>query len=198
MKITFLRHGSLLSPYDNYNSLTLSELSQLARQDIDPSIDTSKIFNQITNNNHISRKYDALFVSQSQRTNDTARELAKEINLPTQVKLKELNEILFDPSNLVTEAEYENDKLVIIRRKLFESLANDSNLESGKKVIARVHKLNQMLKSSKYDSVLIITHGFFMRYLDIFYRQKSLDFSETALNQAINFDYTSGFTVIIG
>jgi broad specificity phosphatase PhoE len=197
MKITFLRHGALLSPYDNYNSLTLSALSQLARQDIDPSIDPSKIFDQLTHANHILRRYDALFVSESQRTSDTACKLAKKIKLPTQVKLKELNEILFDPSKLVTETEYQNDKLVIIRQKLFESLVNDSNLESGKKVIDRVHKLNQILKLSDGDSVLVITHGFFMRYLDIFYRQKSLDFSEAALNQAINYDYTSGFTVII-
>lgn len=196
MKITFLRHGSLLPPFDDYNSLSLDELTRLARQKIDPSIDPSKIDSRLVGADFFERKYDELFVSSSRRTHDTAIELGKKIDLPRIIELKELNEILFDPSQLVTEQEYEREKLAAIRRKLFESLAKDSNIEPGKKVIERLISLDKTFHSSDAESVLVITHGFFMRYLDIFYRQKSHIFNEKALNQAVNYDYASGFTVI--
>lgn len=197
MKITFLRHGPLLEPFDNYNELSLHELSQLAKQEIDPSVDTSKINVGISTNDYLLKKYDVLYVSESQRTSDTAAELSKTISLPPEIKLQELNEIVFDPSELVTEKEYEKEKLTIIRKSLFRSLADNSNIETGEKVLQRISKLEKILKRTKADAVLIITHGFFMRYLDIFYRHNSQDFSEEALNQAINYDYASGFTVLV-
>lgn len=197
MKITFLRHGPLLEPFDNYNELSLHELSQLAKQEIDPSVDTSKINVGISTNDYLLKKYDVLYLSESQRTSDTAAELSKTISLPPEIKLHELNEIVFDPSKLVTKKEYEKDKLAAIRKRLFVALANNSNIETGEVVLQRIQKLGKILKKTQADTVLVITHGFFMRYLDIFYRQKSQDFSEDALNQAINYDYASGFTVLV-
>lgn len=197
MKITFLRHGPLLEPFDNYNELSLHELSQLAKQEIDPSVDTSKISVGKSAENYLLKKYDVLYVSESQRTSDTATELLKTISLPPKIKLQELNEIVFDPSKLVTEKEYDKEKLSVIRKRLFKALVDDTNIESGKKVAQRIQKLDRVLKENQADNVLVITHGFFMRYLDIFYRQKSQDFSEVALNQAINYNYASGFTVLV-
>lgn len=197
MKITFLRHGSLLEPFDDYNTLSLHELSQLARQEVDPSVDSSKINIGISTKDYLLKKYDVLYVSESQRTFDTATELSKKISLPPKIKLQELNEIVFNPSKLVTEKEYEKEKLTAIRKRLFRSLADNSNIETGEKVLQRMKKLEKILKKSQADVVLIITHGFFMRYLDIFYRQKSQDFSEDALNQAINYDYALGFAVLV-
>lgn len=197
MKITFLRHGPLLEPFDNYNELSLHKLSQLARQEIDPSVDTSNINVWTSGEDYLLEKYDVLYVSESQRTFDTATELSKIISLPPKIKLQELNEIIFDPSMLVTEKEYEKEKLTAIRKSLFKALANNSNIETGEEVAQRIKKLGKTLKKTQADTVLVITHGFFMRYLDIFYRQKLHDFSEEALNQATNYDYASGFTVLV-
>ena len=197
MKITFLRHGSLLPPFDDYNSLSLDELSRLARQEIDPSVDPSKISSKLELVDLLEKKYDALFVSSSKRTHDTAKELTKKFDLPRLVELKEVNEILFDPSQLVSEKEYEQGKLAVIRKKLFKNLANDTNIEPGSSVADRIIRLDEIIHESKAEAVLVITHGFFMRYLDIFYRQKSRVFDENALNQAVNYDYVSGFTAII-
>lgn len=197
MKITFLRHGSLLPPFNDYSLLNLSQLTQLARQEIDPTIDTAKISNSLKDAEYIASQYDKLIVSTSKRTYDTAIELGKKINLPDPIKLSEVNEIMFDPSKLTTELGFQSDGLKIIRKKLFVALANGLNLESGKQVIERIHILDQILNKLNVGSVLVVTHGFFMRYLDIFYRQKSNDFSVKALNEAINYDYASGFTVNI-
>ncbi|MFA5584143.1 MAG: phosphoglycerate mutase family protein [Bacteriovoracaceae bacterium] len=197
MKITFLRHGSLSKPFDDYNKLSLLELSQLAMQKVDPLVDLSKINIGLSTKDYLLKKYDVLYVSESQRTSDTAFELSKMISLPPKIKLQELNEIVFDPSKLVTEKEYEKEKLTVIRRRLLEALANNSNIETGDKVLQRIKKLGKILKKNQADAILVITHGFFMRYLDIFYRQKLQDFSEDALNQAINYDYASGFTVLV-
>ena len=190
MKITFLRHGPLLKPFDNYNELSLHELSQLARQEVDPSVDTSKINIRMGAKDYLLNEYDVLYVSESQRTSDTATELSKKISLTPKIKLQELNEIVFDPSKLVTEKQYEKEKLTVIRKKLFEALADNSNIETGEKVLQRIKKLRKILKETEED-------GFLMRYLDIFYRLKSQDFSKDALNQAINYDYVSGFTVLV-
>jgi broad specificity phosphatase PhoE len=198
MKITFLRHGSLLAPFDDYTALTLKQLSQLARQEIDPSIDPLKIGGQLSQKKYLLPTYDALFVSQSQRTQDTASELSKIISLPQMVKLKALNEILFDPSELVTQKEYREEKLTIIRQRLFKALTNSfhlTNLESKAEIVSRLYQLDQILSQVKGGSVLAITHGFLMRYLDIFYRQESHDFSESALKKAPNYNYAAGFTV---
>lgn len=197
MKITFLRHGPLLKPFNDYNDLSLHELSQLARQEVDPSVNSSKINNGMSEKDYLLKKYDVLYVSESQRTSDTAAELSKMISLPPKIKLQELNEIVFDPSKLVTEKEYEKEKLTAIRKSLFKALANNSNIETGEEVVQRIKKLGKILKKTQADTVLVITHGFFMRYLDIFYRQKSQDFSEDDLNLAINYDYASGFTVLV-
>lgn len=197
MKITFLRHGSLLNPFHDYNKLSLHELSQLARQEADPLVDASNINEGMCEKDYLLKKYDVLYVSESQRTSDTADELSKIISLPPKIKLKELNEIVFDPSKLVTENEYQNEKLAAIRKSLFKALTNNSNIETGEEVVQRIKKLGKILKKTQADTVLVITHGFFMRYLDIFYRQKSQDFSVDALNQAINYDYVSGFTVLV-
>lgn len=197
MKITFLRHGPLLQPFNDYNKLSLHELSQLARQEVDPSVDLSKINEGMSEKDYLLKKYDVLYVSQSQRTSDTASELSKMISLPSKIKLHELNEIVFDPCKLVTEKEYEKEKLTVIRRRLFEALVANSNIETGDTVLLRIKKLEKILKKTQADAILVITHGFLMRYLDIIYRQKSQDFSEVALNQATNYDYVSGFSVLV-
>lgn len=197
MKITFLRHGPLLQPFNDYNKLSLDELSQLARQEVDPSVDLSKINEGMSEKDYLLKKYDVLYVSQSQRTSDTASELSKMISLPSKIKLHELNEIVFDPCKLVTEKEYEKEKLTVIRRRLFEALVANSNIETGDTVLLRIKKLEKILKKTQADAILVITHGFLMRYLDIIYRQKSQDFSEVALNRATNYDYVSGFSVLV-
>jgi broad specificity phosphatase PhoE len=110
-----------------------------------------------------------LYVSESQRTSDTAIELLKEISLPPKIKLQELNEIAFDPSKLVTEKEYEKEKLTAVRTNLFEALVNNSNIETGEEVLQRIKKIGKILKKTQADTVLVITHGFLMRYLDIFF-----------------------------
>lgn len=197
MNITFLRHGSLLPPFDDYSSLSLNELTRLARQEVDPSIDPSKTHKRFSDLDFLEKKYDALFVSYSRRTHETANELSKKLDLSRPIELKELSEVLFDPSQLVTEQEYKEKKLTIIRERLFESLAKDSNIEPGKKVAERLMSLDRILHLSDAGSALVITHGFFMRYLDIFYRQKSRNFNEEALNQAVNYEYASGFTITL-
>ncbi|HAB51795.1 MAG TPA: hypothetical protein DCE80_06435, partial [Ignavibacteriales bacterium] len=108
MKITFIRHGFLLSPFNDYGTLTLNELSRLALQIIDPTIDLIKTAKKIKKAGYLDKKYDKVFVSASKRTQDTAREINKYIDIPQFIISKELNEILFDPTQLITKAEYQN------------------------------------------------------------------------------------------
>lgn len=84
MKITFLRHGPLLKPYNDYNQLSLQELSRLARQEVDPAVDRTKVNALLNQKDYLLERYDVLFVSESQRTSDTAAELSKKIELPPQ------------------------------------------------------------------------------------------------------------------
>ncbi|HAB51794.1 MAG TPA: hypothetical protein DCE80_06430, partial [Ignavibacteriales bacterium] len=80
--------------------------------------------------------------------------------------------------------------------KLFKSLSNNSNIESGSNIVQRLMKLDALLKGLNCDSVLIITHGFLLRFLDIYYQKKSKVFDEKTLNNVTNYDFLSGFTVI--
>lgn len=196
MIVTFLRHGSLLPPFNDYNRLSLEVLSALALQETDPSIDPTKASNHAVNTQILAQKYDQLLVSPSKRTQDTALVLSKYLELPSYTVTDELREILFNPAMLLTEQEYKDGGLQTVRQKLFEALVDNSNIETGRDVVERVKKLQNFF-SEKDGSILIITHGFLLRFLDIYYRQKSSNFSIEKLTEATNYDYLTGFTVTI-
>lgn len=198
MNVTFLRHGFLASPYDHYESLSLTQLSLIARQLVEPTIDMKKLHESIKHHHYSNQSFDAVLVSPSQRAKDTAATLMTVHSMAQHHQVIEvLREILFDPAKLVSEKEYQQNGLAILRERLFVALATDQNFETGTQVVQRVRIFATLLQKLDAESVLVVTHGFLLRYLDIYFRQRSTDFSLLALRRARNYDYLTGFSVSI-
>lgn len=198
MKVTFLRHGFLASPYDHYESLSLTQLSLIARQLVEPTIDVKKLHESIKHHHYSNQSFDTVLVSPSQRAKDTAASLmAARLLAQHHQVIEVLREILFDPAMLVSEKEYQQNGLAILRERLFLALATDQNFETGTQVVQRVKIFATLLQKLHADSILVVTHGFLLRYLDIYFRQRSTDFSFSALRKAKNYDYLTGFSVSI-
>lgn len=196
MKVTFLRHGFLVPPYDHYESLSLAQLSLLARQRVEPTIDVKKVRESIKRHSGFHQPFDTVLVSPSQRAKDTVTVLTDNRSLAHHYQIIEvLREILFDPAELISEQEYQQIGLAILRERLFIALANDQNFETGTQVVQRVKIFATILQKLQAKSVLVVTHGFLLRYLDIYFRQRSIDFSLSSLRNAKNYDYLTGFSV---
>jgi broad specificity phosphatase PhoE len=197
MRVTFLRHGPLLPPYHDYGQLSLTELTNLAKQDIDPPIDVIATQQKLQVNQVLQKEYQLVLVSPSQRTRNTAQVIGQEIPLPPYQIRAELKEILFDPQQLVTAAEYQSQGLAAIRRNLFTALVTGQNLETGGEVVSRLEKFRTELLTQPVDSVLVVTHGFLLRFIELLYKDQHPTVTETNLLQATNYDYASGFTILM-
>lgn len=197
MTITFLRHGPLLPPYDDYNKLSLDQLNDLALQNINPSVNEEAARKRIASSVLLKEAFDVIYVSPSARTMETA----KIINQYTEIKnieiLDELKEILFTPKDLVDKKKYQRSGLQAVREGLFEALENGSNTENLQDIIARISRLENKIVSTTQSSVLIITHGFLLRVLQLYFKQPKEIINAKSLNEAVNYDYVSGFSVSI-
>lgn len=197
MKITFLRHGQLLPPYNDYNKLSLDELSDLSLQRIDPSIDVVYAEKRISANNLLRDDFDAIFISPAKRAKQTAQMIMSKLNIGKMETSDLIKEIVFDPKKLVTSQEYENEGLNSVRLELFKALENDTNIEKISDIIARLFKFKILLKEGNNASILVITHGFLLRIIDLYIRQSTKNITAQLLKQATNYDYLDGFSIVL-
>jgi len=197
MKITFLRHGPLLPPYDDYNKLSLDQLNDLALQNIDPSINKTIVRKRISSNVLLNEAFDIAYISPSVRTVETARIINQHTEIKNTEILDELKEIVFTPKNLVDKKRYKQSGLQAVREGLFEALENGSNTENLQDIVTRISRLENKIISTTHSSVLIITHGFLLRILQLYFKQPKKIINAKSLNEAVNYDYVSGFSVSI-
>ena len=197
MQITFLRHGRLMPPYKDYKKLSLDELSNLSLQKIDPSIDVSDAKKRILASDLLKNDFDVIFMSSAKRAKQTAQIMANALNI-NDIKISDLvKEITFDPKKLVTSQQYENEGLNCVRHGLFEALENNTNIEQISSIITRLDNFKSLLKKGNYQSVLVVTHGFLLRVIDLYMRQSTKNITAQLLNQSTNYDYLDGFSVFL-
>jgi broad specificity phosphatase PhoE len=203
MTVTFLRHGPLQKPFDNYEELTFAQLCQLARQEIDPSVDVNVLDELLSKNTQLMRSLCeplTIYHSPSKRTRQTANYFKKILKVNSSEQLSELNEIMFDPSQLITEKEFAKKGMPAIREGLFRALIEDSNKETLESILNRIQKLENILRTSSAENILVITHGFFLRLIDLYFSGKAKhekDFSMNLLQTATNYSYANGFTFTV-
>lgn len=199
MEVTFLRHGPLLSPYDNYEALTFEQLCQLAKQEIEPAIDTKRAVELVKGNRLVDGEYDLLFHSPSNRALATTQIITDHYMVKKVEKIEELAEILFDPAQLTTQEEFAQKGLPIIREKLFLALVEGNNMESIESCMQRIFQLEKTLMQSSSNRCLCVTHGFFMRLLELYFTQNKdyRKYSYRSLVEATNHSYLQGFVVTL-
>lgn len=197
MNITFLRHGKLLPPFDNYDVLSLSQLSALSLQTVDPPVDLA-LLDSLIPFDSLLPEYQAIFHSPSLRARQTAQYVADKKKIPLCTESKEIREILFDPADFVTEKIYADVGLQSVRDGLFAALENNTNMETVLMIEKRLQRFFAELQQSGYSSVLVVTHGFLLRIIELLTLKKykkATAFSAADLASVTNYSYGKGWTV---
>lgn len=164
MKLTFIRHASLIPPYNNYELLDYDLLAGLSRREISPWIDRiANIEKAQVIREQIDPSDKMILSSEAIRTQESAELIFWE-NTPYIVK-KELNEIPFDLTKLCTPEEFRQTWMKSVRKAFFESFVGGTSLESLENIHQRILDLEEFLISQKKENSIIITHGWLMRFL---------------------------------
>ena len=195
MKITFVRHGSLKPPYHDYNQLSLNDLTKLALQKVEPDVDAEELKKRVQLNELKKSKFEVIFTSPSKRARQTAKIMAKLLSITDIKEAAELREIIFNPKKLVDKNEYKKRGLQSVREGLFSAIEEGTNIEKTPEILHRVLMFKKRMKKSHYSSVLVITHGFFLRIVDLHLHNPRHILNAKSLNAATNYDYVRGFSI---
>lgn len=162
-KVWFLRHGKTGFDYENCSYKEFMEMlingGHIPLMEEDSGIDFSTLPNNI----------DLICHSSAQRAVDTAKKLKNHLNIEKIVLLESLNEVKFDKS-IIHENEFNSlkDSRLIILTRWFN---NENKEESFKDSLARVKQIELFLDRRPEKNIMLVTHGWFLRLLDIYFVQ---------------------------
>ena len=202
MTICFVRHGKLKEPFDSYDDLNLSELDDLATQQIDPGIDIKEahVVNWLVGAIRGASSLNA-YCATSRRAKQTSEKILEQADkdiepVPTDL----LNEIRFSPSALTNSERYKKSGMRVIRTNLFEAILNGSDsVESLDDIFERIKKLDALLTSQNIDCALCVTHGFYMRFLEMYFKHNITESSQVTkelITQQPNRPNLRGFKIV--
>mgnify|MGYP001300103971 CR=1 FL=1 len=205
-RITVIRHSQLEEPFDNYDELGYIQLDGLATGTIQPRISRNTA-NLIEQSHYLDEKFDVILHSPSSRAMETAEEIVK-MKVLNQIKLlsiDEIDEIKFTISNLITKSEYKKLGLQPLRDRFYKAIGeNQAGIEPLESIYKRIQVFEDILKDMKDKNILVISHGFFMKYIKSYFYQESLGkLPEKKVLQRLveksndRYDYLSGFSVTI-
>ncbi len=146
--------------------------NKVAQRKFDPGLtnDSRKYFFSNVTREILSSKL--IFHSPNKRSRKTALFVNKVVN-----ELKLLSEIDYAMENFVSENEFfvNNEPDVNSARKNFVSALINNNLnESYKHVIERVEYLMSICINSKEETILFISHGFFLKVIEAYIKNPKI------------------------
>lgn len=198
MKTIFVRHADLKYPYNSYDRLSLKQLDLLATEKIQPRINRrlakAKIKKHIADGFMAVDEVNAIYYSSTPRARETAALLAEALNVAETKELEYLHEIAFSPTKLVTAADFKRNGMDSVRAALYKAVAQGKADEAPKTILERIREVEHLLSRNKNRTIVIVTHGFFMRLLQIAFLQNKLTFNVSDQQQAVNYGYLQGFT----
>jgi broad specificity phosphatase PhoE len=181
MTICFVRHGELEQPYDSYDALSLTQLDALATQQADPPINLEGI-HVVSWLSNVVRRAETLkvYCATSKRAAETSEVILDQAGRhekPTTTEL--LNEIWFTPSKLVDDEDFKTSGMRAIRSNLFDAILSGSKAaENIEAIFTRIKKLDELLSGLGVDCALCVTHGFYMRFLELYFKDGITDSSQ--------------------
>lgn len=199
--VTFVRHCRLSDPYTDYNKLSLNQLRGLGTGRIDPDIHPDsfwEIAEKFTREQ--LQAFDMIFCAPSTRARKTA-ELIKRLSErdPEIEESDTLREISFDLVLLTSEEKFAREGLPEIRAALFRGMIrNEPGAEALDDLLKRVSTLTEMLEHTQRESILCITHSFYMRMLRLYFLEHLThcqDFTADKLMNTLDHNYLEGFTL---
>lgn len=202
MKVIFVRHADLKYPYNNYDGLSLQKLDLLATEKIQPHINAklarSKIKKHIADGFLVKNGVDAIYYSSAPRAKETAALLANALNIKVVKELEYLHEIAFSPKKLISNSMFESKGMEAVREAVYKAVEQNTADETTSAMTARIHQIQSLIANNGGRTIIIVTHGFFMRLLQIALLHNKLTFNVSDQKRAVNYGYLQGFTFTQG
>jgi broad specificity phosphatase PhoE len=160
--VWFLRHGKTPFNYENSNYDDFIQMlcngydTPLAE---DPGIDFTSL----------PKRVDFVGYSPIKRSVETAKVLRKKLGVELMEELELLREVRFD-YNIIARQEYTslaNSREVILKR--WYSGRNEA--ETFEDSLARVRKIESVLSERQEKTIILVSHGWFLRLLEIYFVQ---------------------------
>ena len=171
-KVIFMRHGFLKDKYSDYSKLGFKDLENLLTKKVFPHLDKEKTRLVLTKKPFIN-DVDFVISSDESRAIETA-DIVKELINIDYIESNLLNEIGFD-EGIISKKDVNLHDFNHIRRRVLTQFFNSLYSEKFEDVVSRFLDFIDYLKTLNYNTILCITHGWFMRLIYIYSVRGSLD-----------------------
>lgn len=169
--------------------------SKITSQEIDPGIEFP-----IEHSLNIPPSLEpTVFSSKLLRSVQTVNQYFNEKEI---IYLKELNEIQFELTSLLSKKEYEEEGSNLVRQRFIEAFIEDNLVEKRRETQARMDQLIKNFSSLKSGNYLVVSHSFFMKLLDIYLKNRNLFQQPTIIRKHFDFrektfEFGEGFDFLI-
>ena len=118
------------------------------------------------------------------------------------IPLDELREVRFHLDSLLTNEEYEEFGSDLVRERFLLAFIADSLDEKREEIKNRVLSLIERLSKLSEGSYLVVSHSFFLKILEVYFKDKSLFDNPEILKDHFDpkkkmFEFGQGFDVLI-
>lgn len=201
LKLIFIRHGKLSLPYKSHAEMPMNVLSDLALKKIDPSIDrdfAKEIVVKLLKKINLC-DIDVIYVSPSRRCKETAKFIIKSINLRNKkipvIVSRELKEATFYLDKIYKDEKKFNFKT--LNKNVLNAMITGIGSESAKVMQNRVDRFINKIKNNENKKVVIISHDFIMRVVEIYLKNGGnlKNITRSDLKKTQKNDYFCGFNV---
>ncbi|MBI4132971.1 MAG: histidine phosphatase family protein [Candidatus Sungbacteria bacterium] len=179
--IYIIRHSKLDVPYQSHLEMPYEVLADLASGKLDPGIapGSRELFFEAAGSvlplNQVGAIYYNNSGKQSRRSKESAELVqsiikekhARGVSLIGNPDIKEVD---FDLTKILPKEEFEKHGMPAIRSALYKAEIDGRVVESIADMYARIERIFTLLKQheSKGETVLIISHDFFMRVMEVY------------------------------
>jgi broad specificity phosphatase PhoE len=161
-QVWFLRHGK--TSFDYENSSYDSFMDMLCNGHNEPLLKKHGI-----NFKTLPDRAEFVAYSPAQRAVDTANVLHNKLEVKRMEKLELLHEVRFD-GDIIHRHEYKS--LAANRKDILERWHDGRNkAETFEESMARIKEIEMFLSKRQEKTIILVTHGWFLRLLDVYFVQ---------------------------
>ena len=162
IQVWFLRHGK--TPFDYENSKYDDFIQMLCNGRQTPLADDPEI-----DFKSLPKRVDFVGYSPFTRAFETAKILHTRLDVKQMEEMPILHEVRFE-KDIISEKEFES--LEQIRPEILGRWhRNENKSESFKVSLARVKEIESVLRKRQEKTIILVTHGWFLRLLDLYFVQ---------------------------
>ncbi len=171
IQLWFLRHGK--TPFDYENSEYDDFIEMLCNGHGTPLAENPEIEFE-----SLPKQVDLVCYAPAKRAVETANVIRNEINVKQMEELELIREVRFD-NKIIRKPEFKS--LDQNRPDILERwYKNQNGAESFEKSYARVKQIDEFIKKKPENTIILVTHGWFLRLLEIYFvegKRKQSDIS---------------------